>query len=96
MSIGGVKNLLELNVEVDEVLFDTFKDRNCLVHHVELLVGLGPFEIIKPLGWIGLLIDLTRWSSEVESPFIHVNLLVTKENLGAEEEREEEFVYFKE
>ena len=48
MGVSRVENLLELDVKVDEVLLDTFKDWQCLVHHMKLFVGLHPFKVIEP------------------------------------------------
>ena len=75
------QDLLELHIEVDEVLFDALKDGKRLVHHVQLLVGLGPFKIIKPLCGVGLLIDLTGGTGKEESPLSHVDIIVTEQDL---------------
>ena len=89
MSVCCIKDLLELNIEVDEVLFNTFEDGQLSVHNVELLVALLPLEIIKPLSRVRLLIDLARWAGKEESPLTHINLVVAEQDLCTKEEREE-------
>lgn len=84
MGISRVENLLELDVEVDEVLLDSLEDGQSLVHYVQLLVRLHPFEIVEPLSRIRLLVNLTGGTGKEESPLIHVNLVVSKQNLCAE------------
>lgn len=91
-----VEDLLELDVEVDKVLLDALKGWQVLVHCEQLLVSLYPLEVIQPLCRVGLLVDLTRWSSEEESPLGHVDLVVSEQNLGTEKEGEEELVDFEE
>lgn len=96
MRFRTVKYLLEFDVEVDEVLFNALEHGNVLVHVVELLVGLLPLEIVEPLSWIGFLVNLTARSGKEETPFSHVDLVISKQNLHRQEEREEKFVHFEE
>jgi len=94
--LGAIKDLLEFDVEVDEVLFDALEHGNVLVHEVQLLVGLLPLKIVEPLSWIRLLVDLSTRSSKEESPFSHVDLIISEEDLHCQKEREEKFVHFEE
>ena len=91
-----VEDFLELDVEVDEVLLDSFEDWKLDVHNMELFVGLHPLEVIKPLSRVGLLVDLTRWACKEEAPLLHVYLVVSEEDLRGKEEREQQLVDFEE
>jgi len=51
---------------------------------MELLVGLGPFEIIEPLRGVWLFVNLTRGACKEESPLFHINFVVTKQDFCAE------------
>lgn len=91
MSIWSIINLFELFVELNEVAFDSLEDFK-LVNGVQLLIELRPLNVIEPVGWIWLDINLTTWTSQKESPFYQVNLVVSEENLHTEHEGEQELV----
>mmetsp|Transcript_11724 Transcript_11724/g.17934 ORF Transcript_11724/g.17934 Transcript_11724/m.17934 type:complete len:320 (+) Transcript_11724:685-1644(+) len=86
-----VEDLLELLVELNEVVVDTLEVLQ-LAHAVELLVDLTPLEVIEPVGWVGLGVNGTTGSSQEEAPLTHVDLVISEEDLSAEQEREQKLV----
>ena len=96
LGVHRVKDFFELDIEVDEILLDSFEAWNVFVHSIQLLVRLDPFKIVEPLGRIGLLFYLARRTSKEKAPLVHVNLVVSKEYLCAKQEREKQLVALEE
>lgn len=94
MSLNGIEDLLKLLVEVNEVLKDACIRWQSSVHDVELLVDLNPFEVIEPVSWVLHTLDFSTSTSKEESPFGLVNLVVTKQNLCAKQQREQKLMAF--
>jgi len=67
-----------------------------LVHDVQLLVCLSPFQVIKPVSGVWNDVNLSTWTSKEESPFSHVDLVVSEQNLGTEKEGEKKLVTLEE
>jgi len=61
MRLVGIKDLLEFLVEFNKVGINTFECFK-LVHAIELLINLIPFDVIKPISWIWLSWDWTTWA----------------------------------
>jgi len=80
-----IEDLLEFLMEVNEVLHDSAEWLE-LLHTVKLTVYLSPFDVIKPISWVGDDIKGSTGTSEEESPLLEINLVCTEENLGTEQE----------
>ena len=93
VGIGGIEDLLELLVELNEIGVDSLEVLDG-GHVVELLVNLSPLDVVEPVGRVGLVLNLSAGASKEESPFLHVDLVVSEEDFRTQQEREQELMGF--
>lgn len=77
-----VEDLLEFLLVGDEEFSESFEGVE-LGHGKDVLVGFSPLEIIKPICWILLNLNLALWSGEEESQLCGVHLVVALENFDS-------------
>lgn len=85
MSLSGIEYLLELLVELDEVAVNSLESFK-LAHHIQLLVNLTPLDVVQPVGRIWFRFNRSTRSREEEPPLLLIDLVVTEQYLGTEQE----------
>lgn len=95
MSFGSIEYLFEFLVEFNEVGINANEGWE-LRHDIKLLIQLVPFKVIKPICRVGSNINGSTRTSKEESPFIHVNFIVTEQDFSCQKEREEQLILLEE